>query len=162
MIKAIVFLSVDQMTYYPADANTVVVSILDASEAHHRPPLAGFHDVLRLVFEDTYEEVKCAVPGDWPDEPTDEEHRQFAQGKGERVPALSNARAITEFLLTHQHTPREFTLVAHCFGGISRSAAVAVWAAVRFGVPISNADMRSTDWANARLIRLMDKADGRR
>ena len=162
MIKEILFLSVDQMKRIKPSLDTVVVSILDASERAHRPRLAGFKSVLCLEFEDTYEEIKLAGEGAWPDEPTDVEHARFAQGRGERIPTLTDARAIVEFVQRHQECPEEVTLIAHCFGGISRSAAVAVWTSVRYWIPIANANMRSTDGANKRLMRLMDKAAGRR
>lgn len=160
MFKEILFLGVDSMRHIRPSQSTVVISILDRSEAESRPRLGGFRGVLTLEFEDTYEEIKLAKPGSWPDDPTDDEHVQFAQGQGERVPTLTDATKIIEFLKKHNSSPETFTLVVHCYGGISRSAAVASWAAVRYWVPI--ATMRSTDYANKRLMRLMDKADNRR
>lgn len=159
MFKEVLFLSVDQMKAYKPSLDTVVISILDRSESAKRPRLGGFRSVLSLEFEDTYEEVKCAAPGSWPDEPTDEEHAQFAQGPGERVPTLTDARKIVEFLDRHHQTFDQLVLVVHCYGGISRSAAVASWAASRYWAPIGT--MRGTDYANKRLMRLMDKAAGR-
>lgn len=159
MYKEVLFLNVDQMTMYKPSMDTVVVSILDRSEEKHRPKFDGFRSVLTLQFEDTYEEMKLAEAGGWPDEPTDDEHLRFAQARGERVPTLSDAKKIVEFLDTHHQTFDQLTLIAHCYGGISRSAAVASWAAVRYWAPI--ATMRSTDYANKRLLRLLDKAAGR-
>lgn len=160
MIKEILFLSVQQMKRLKPSLDTVVVSILDNSESESRPRLGGFHSVLSLAFEDTYEEVKMAEPGSWPDEPTDEEHARFSQGPGERVPTLTDARKIVEFIERHQQSSNNLILVAHCHGGISRSAAVASWTAVRYWVPITT--RCSTDYANKRLLRLMDKAADRR
>lgn len=160
MFKEVLFLSAEKMAMFKPSLNVVVVSILDRSEEHNRPPLEGFRDVLRLHFEDTYEEGKLAKAGDWPDDPTDEEHARFAQHRGERVPTLTDAKAIVEFLAKHHGTFEQLTLLAHCQGGISRSAAVATWTAVRYWAPINS--VMSTDWANKRLIRLMDKAAGRR
>jgi predicted protein tyrosine phosphatase len=159
MFKEVIFLSAEKMHLFKPSADVVVVSILDKSEEKDRPTLQGFRDVLRLQFEDTYEELKLVEKGGWPDEPTDEEHARFAQGRGERVPTLSNAREIVEFLDKHHQTFDHLTLVAHCHGGISRSAAVASWAATRYWAPINC--MMSTDWANPRLMRLMNKAAGR-
>lgn len=158
MIEDIVFLSVDQMKRVRPCTNTVVVSILDLSEAQYRPRLAGFRSVLVLNFEDTYEETKLAAPGSWPDEPTDAEHARFCQGRGERIPTLTDARKIVDFLFRHHCSDEPLKLVVHCYGGVSRSAAVAAWASERFLVPIGNRDMRSTEYANKRLLRLMDKA----
>lgn len=160
MFKEVIFLSAEQMGLFKPSHDVVVVSILDKSEEHNRPSLEGFRDVLRLHFEDTYEECKLAELGSWPDEPSDEQHARFAQGRGERVPTLTDAAAIVEFLAKHHGTFDQLTLVAHCQGGISRSAAVASWAAVRYWAPINS--VMTTDWANKRLIRLMDKAAGRR
>ena len=160
MLTEIVFFGIDEMKQLPPCAGTVVVSILDQSEASQRPSLAGFRDVLAMQFEDTYEELKLAKPGDWPDEPSDAQHDRYRQGKGERVPALSDARRIVDFLKQHHDSREPLKLVVHCYGGISRSAAVASWAAVRFFVPLNTS--RSTDRANSRLLRLMDKADNRR
>lgn len=157
MFKEVMFLSAEKMAMLKPSVDAVVVSILDNSEEHNRPKLEGFRDVIRLQFEDTYEECKLAKAGSWPDEPTDEEHARFAQGRGERVPTLSDAQAIVAFLDKHHQTFDQLTLVAHCQGGISRSAAVASWAAVRYWAPLVDC-MMTTDWANKRLIRLLDKA----
>lgn len=158
MIKDIVFLSVDQMKRVRPSTTSVVVSILDHSEAQYRPRLAGFRSVLTLDFEDTYEETKLAAPGSWPDEPSDAEHARFCQGRGERIPSLTDARKIVDFLFRHHRSDEALNLVVHCYGGVSRSAAVAAWASERFHVPIGNRDMRSTEYANKRVLRLLDKA----
>lgn len=157
MFREIHFLSAPEMKRVkPSDA-VVVVSILDASEEHaRRKHFRGFRGVLKLGFEDTYEEAKLAQAGWWPDEPTDEEHARFAQQRGERICTLTDATKIVNFLVRHAEMPDSFTLIAHCFGGVSRSAAVAHWASARFFVPI--ATQRSVEYANKRLLRLMDKA----
>lgn len=161
MFKEVMFLSAEKMRMLKPSMDSVVVSILDKSEEHNRPKLEGFRDVIRLHFEDTYEECKLAEAGSWPDEPTDEEHARFAQGRGERVPTLSDAQVIVAFLDKHHQTFDQLTLVAHCQGGISRSAAVAAWASARYWAPLVDC-MMTTDWANKRLIRLLDKAAGRK
>jgi predicted protein tyrosine phosphatase len=160
MIKDIDFLSVAQMRRVRPSLDTVVVSILDNSESTERPRLAGFRSVLSLEFEDTSEESKKHEPGSWPDEPTDEEHARFALYPGERAPTLTDAERIVEFIRRHHASPDALNLVVHCHGGISRSAAVAHWASARLWVPMSNANMRSTDRANPRLLRLLDRAAG--
>ncbi len=159
MFKEVIFMSAEKMALFKPCLNTVVVSVLDRSEEHRRPALTGFRDVLRLKFEDTYEEGKLAQLGSWPDEPTDEEHARFCQGRGERIATLTDAQAIVDFLAKHHDTFDQLTLVAHCMAGISRSSAVASWASVRYWAPI-NCTM-STEWANPRLMRLMNKAAGR-
>jgi predicted protein tyrosine phosphatase len=159
MFKEVIFLGAEQMAMFKPSLDTVVVSILDKSEEHHRPPLEGFRDVLRLQFFDTWEETKLAVPESWPDEPTEEEHVRFARGD-EKVPALSHAQEIVAFLDKHHQTFDQLTLVAHCKGGISRSAAVAGWAAARYWAPLTS--IMTTEHANPRLMRLLNKAAGRK
>lgn len=158
MLKEILFLSVDQVKKFVPTGSEVVVSVLDLSEEWARPIFSGWKDVLCLSFEDVYEECKLSEPWAWPDEPTAEEHSRFCMGKGERIPTLSDAREIVSFVRRHAECEDEVTLVAHCFGGISRSAAIASWASARFWVPIGNSDMKTTDFANKRLVRLLDKA----
>lgn len=159
MFKEVVFFGVDQMLLLPPSLDTVVISILDRSEEGSRPRLDGFREVLTLQFEDTYEEVSGDKPGDWPDEPSDDDHFLYSQGPGERVPSLSDAKRIVEFLDRHHQTFEQLVLAVHCYAGISRSAAVASWASTRYWAPLG--DMRSTDFANTRLVRLLNKAAGR-
>ncbi|WP_150126670.1 hypothetical protein [Burkholderia cenocepacia] len=159
MITEILFLSVAQMRKIKPSAHAVVISILDRSEAHERPRLGGFRSVLTLDFEDTSEEAKLAHAGQWPDEPSDEEHARFCQGKGERVPTLSDARQIVDFIERHRASPEPLSLYVHCHGGVSRSAAVAEFASVLLWLPIGST--RSIERANPRLRRLLNKAAGR-
>lgn len=153
MITSIDFLSLDKFRGLKPDPATVVVSILDQEEAPRRPRLAGWRSVLAMTFEDTYEENKYSSVM-WPLEPTDEEHARFCQAKGNRVPALSDARQLVEFLHKHGTSTEQLKLVVHCYGGISRSAAVATWAAARFWLPLP----RAADYPNMRLLRLLDVA----
>lgn len=156
MFVDIKFLSIGQVKRLKYSNDTVVVSILDDSEQRERPPLRGFRATLKLCFEDSYEEAKLAKAGDWPDEPTDEEHAKYCQSRGERVPTLTDATRIASFLDRYARAEIPLKLVVHCYGGVSRSAAVALWAANRYGVNISTAV--STGNANKRLLRLLDKA----
>jgi predicted protein tyrosine phosphatase len=158
MFKEILFLNAEEMRRLPPSLDTVVVSMLDKSEEPARPALEGFLDVLRLQFEDTYEEAHDEPPGSWPDEPVAHEYRRFTVCDGERPPMLSDARAIVEFLARHQRAPQPLRLVVHCFGGVSRSVAVANWASARFWVPIRG--QSGLDSGNPRLLRLLDKAAG--
>jgi predicted protein tyrosine phosphatase len=159
MLKDIVFLSVNKMKRFRPDKDTIVISILDSSEAADRPRLKGFRGVLSLEFEDIAEEHHKVEAGAWPDEPTSEEHKQFAS-RGERLPALSDAARIVTYLQHHHASPDPVNLVVHCHGGISRSAAVAEWASVRYWIPISLLKDQSTERANPRLLRLLNKAAG--
>lgn len=156
MFREVVFLSLDKFKRIRPSTGVAVISILDQDEGLRRPRLAGFRDVLVMDFEDTYEERKLAAAGAWPDNPTDEEHQRFAQGRGERIPTLADAERIVAFLAKHRHSPESLQLLVHCHQGVSRSAAVALWTSVNFRVPLGTSF--STDHANPRLLRLMDKA----
>lgn len=155
MIKDIEFLSLTQMRRRRRTLDTVVVSVLDESELRKdgRPRLGGFRSTLALTFEDTAEE-----PGapQWPNEPDEVEHRVFASHLEERVPSLSDAKRIVDFVNEHHRSPEQLHLVAHCFGGISRSAAIAEWASARCWAPILE---KTPDRSNPRLLRLLHQAN---
>lgn len=153
MFQSIQYLSLDKMKALSPSRDTVVISILDRYEAPRRPALAGWHDSLVMSFEDTFEENKYSSAM-WPDEPTDDEHARYCQGKGERVPALSDARAMADFMLHHGRTSVPLHLLVHCYQGVSRSAAVAQWASARFFVGLT----REPTYPNLRVLRLLDKA----
>jgi predicted protein tyrosine phosphatase len=157
MIRAIEFRSLAAMKKLRPAMDTVVISILDGTEREGRPRLAGFRSVLCLDFEDTYEEAAGAAPGSWPEMPTVEQHRRYAVDPGERTVTLADARRIVDFIMEHHRSPESLRLVAHCKGGISRSAAVAEWAAGRLYLPIENTNV-STEAANKRVLRLLDRA----
>jgi len=156
MLTETLFYSLEQMRLVKPIGDAVVVSILDRSEAAGRPLFSGYRDALRLGFEDTAEEYKLAEAGAWPDNPTDAEHERFAQGKGERVPTLRDAQEIVAFLRKHRSSAEQLKLLVHCKAGISRSAAVAAWAAAAMWIPLGTS--RSTAYANPRVLRLLDKA----
>lgn len=157
MITSIQFLSLEEFLQVEASPQVVVVSVLDHSEAHRRPALTGFGDVLALEFEDAWEDEGIR----WPDDPTPEQHTLFAGGLAEVVPSLAHARDIHAFVMRHHRSAKASSLVVHCYGGISRSAAIAQWFASVLWVPLSNPHERDTDHANPRLLRLLDKASGR-
>lgn len=159
------FLSVNEAKRLKPSLSAVIISILDNSEEAERPRHLGrFKDHLVLNFEDVYEEVDAGFSGPfWSDQMTAEEHVLRVMGRGERAPELSDALRIVEFLRKHHHNPDPTRLYVHCFGGISRSAAVAEWAAVALSVPLPQLGdgEHSTDGANKRLLRLLDRAAGR-
>lgn len=157
LFKSVTFTSLEEMKKIPPDNSTIVISILDLDEElrFKRPNLEGFKDSLTLSFEDTFEECKLKSENDWPDEPSDFEHSIFCQSKNEKVPALSDAVKIINFIRKHRN--QDLTLIVHCFGGISRSAAVASWISTKFWVPL-NTD-KSLENANPRVLRLLDKAN---
>lgn len=160
MLHEVIFCGVDGVQHVRRSEDTVVISILDRSEAASRPKLSGFGEALILEFEDTSESDDEVKAGRFlPDQINGEEHGNYCGHHGEQVSTIDDARQIVDFLHRHHQSPYPVSLLVHCFAGISRSAAVAQWAARRFRIPIT-CD-RSTDYANPRLLRLLDKADGR-
>jgi predicted protein tyrosine phosphatase len=134
----------------------VVVSMLAASEEYARPTLERFAHVLCLQFEDWSEEL-AKYPDFWPDDPTESENASLACAPGEKVFSLSDAKAIVDFVLAHHGSPASVDLVAHCHGGVSRSAAVALWVSARLKLPMPA--NRDSSGANERVLRLLQKAD---
>ena len=162
MIREVLFLSVAQMRHVKPSRQAVVVSVLDRSEEWERPDFSGFLDSLCMSFEDTAEETKLASAWQWPDNPSDNEHARFAQGRGERIPTLDDAVSIAAFIGRYHASPEDLTLYAHCHGGVSRSAAIAVFVSVWLAAPIPDLSLRSADFFNPRVLRLLNKAVGRR
>lgn len=66
----------------------------------------------------------------------------------------NDARKVVRFLSHYAEKEEGYDLVVHCHAG--RSAAVAQFAADRFGAPIVNANP-DTSGANRRLLRLLGK-----
>jgi predicted protein tyrosine phosphatase len=160
MLTSVQFLKVDQMWELVPCENTVVVSVLDNAESKQRPPLEGFHAALALTFEDSFEECAGDPVGSWSDEPTVEEHFAYSWRKTgfERVLTLSEARRLYAFLAEQQAKPEGLELVVHCFGGVSRSAAIALWVSRKWDVPLEDVNEHGTEYANQRVMRLLDKA----
>lgn len=160
MLYEVIFCGVDGVQHVRRSEDTVVISILDRSEAASRPELSGFGETLILEFEDISESDDDVEAGRfWPDQISGEEHCVYCGHHGEQVSTIDDAIQIVDFLHRHHQSPYPVSLLVHCFAGISRSAAVAHWAALCFRIPIT-CD-RSTDYANPRLLRLLDKADGK-
>lgn len=158
MIKEICFCPIDGVNSFKQIRPTVLISILDKGERAKRESTikySGFIDVLKLSFEDTYEEVKLSSKL-WEDEPSEEEHALHAMDKGERAPTLSDALEIKNFFLKHHGNQEEIDLLVHCYGGISRSAAVAYFLSTKFFIPLNTC--RCTDSSNKRVLRLLEKA----
>lgn len=161
MITEIKFYDLARIKKLKPCLDTIVISVLDLSERNSRPKLGGFKNILSLTFEDTYEECKLASAGSWPDSPTDAEHALFCQSAGEKIPTISDAMQISSFLQKHHFSEEPVKLAVHCYAGISRSAAIAQWASAYFWVPLTLLPHQSIDYANPRLIRLLNKSVGR-
>jgi predicted protein tyrosine phosphatase len=137
--------------------NVVAISITDPDErpAKVRP---GFRAVLRLSFHDIMEESLGLNVGDLPDlHPRHAVGVRLFWGQAELCDA-NDARRVLTFLDHHANSAEKLHLVVHCHAGISRSAAVAAFAADRFGIEIDQANP-DTSCANTRLLRLLGKVD---
>lgn len=156
MFKDIIFCSVDSVASLKRPSRLALVSILDRSEESHRPDLSRFGKVLTMHFEDMFEEAQGMEPGSIADTPTDAEHAKYGWGKGERLMTLQDAKDIVDFVLKAAQDPRIETLAVHCYAGISRSAAVALFFSLKLAVPLDTC--ASTDFANPRVLRLLEKA----
>ena len=134
------------------EPNMVVISIAADDEF---PTLLDrpFADVLQLNFHDVSEESLGISIGTIPDvSPT-----QKLIINGKVLPDYNDAIAIIEFLNKHNCEDFNYTLVCHCEGGVSRSAAVAKFASLMYKARIAGID-DDTSLANPRLLRLLYKA----
>jgi len=157
MLTAIRFLSLAEFNLLSPDPRMVVISILDRAESGERPLLSGFRSALELEFYDAYESSGEA----WPDHVDLQDAPNLCGIHfGERPPSIADAAAIASFCQRHHASQEKLVLVAHCFAGLSRSAAVAAWASGHFRVPLDNPHGRDTRLANPRLTRLLKLATG--
>ena len=134
------------------EPNMVVISIAADDEF---PALLdrSFADVLRLNFHDISEESIGISIGTVPDvSPT-----QKLTINGKVLPDYNDAIAIIEFLNKYNLEDFNYTLVCHCEGGVSRSAAVVKFVSLMYKVRIAGMD-DDTSLANPRLLRLLIKA----
>ncbi len=160
MLKDVLFMGVREAMKLEPRQDTVIISILDQFEEHNRPDhLHLFRDHLILNFVDTFER-----PGeqDWPDQMSEEEHKLACTWDEDKAPELSDALRIVEFINRYHDAPEEVRLIAHCHGGVSRSAAVAKWAGEFYRVPLPQLGdgIHLLDGANPRVLRLLAKAAG--
>lgn len=158
MIKTAVFISLASFAYVKRAPGTIVISIGDVGDK--QPCLEGFAGSIRLEFVDLYEEAIGAQVGDLPDL-----HPQHASGarlffQKDELPDYNDASKVNHFLAYYAALPESYDLVVHCQAGISRSAAVAQFAADRYNAELIGANP-DTSAANRRLLRLFNKvADG--
>jgi len=161
MLKEVLFMGVREASRLEPSHTTVIISILDQFEEHNRPPrLREFKDYLILNFVDTSEQ-----PGEphWPDRMSEAEHRAACTWDEDQAPELADAQRIVEFVNRHHRAAEAVTLVVHCYGGVSRSAAVAQWVGETLGVsmPQLGNDIHTLEGANPLVLRLLHMtADG--
>lgn len=133
------FLSRDEAEIEPGHRDGVIISMTDPCTA---PPLLGPHwrDVLRLAFFDADDTIAAEI-----------------EREGLRVCQPGDARRILAFIERWHTEPNgPVELVTHCEQGISRSAAVARFAAVRHGLAFRWAH----PYYNDRVVRLLEEAAG--
>ena len=157
--------------FFPKDAihgishktrmSAVMVSILSSVDGEFpRPNLANFVSNLSLDFVDCYEDVLNIPIGGWGNqlENLPGRFKGSSAGFNEHGPTLTHARQIQRFLATHQEHPEQLVVMAHCFGGISRSAAVAEYASSRYHIPVAG-NYTDLSRANPRLLYLLWQAE---
>lgn len=160
MLKDIHFMGYREANFLEPRWDTVVISILDPTEEEVRPPqLHEFRDTLELTFVDVFEEHGKQS---WPDEMSAQEHAAATSMATGKAAEIIDAQRIVEFINRHHESTEVVTLVVHCYGGVSRSAAVAKWAGKTYAAPLPQLDdgIHDLEGANPRVMRLLEKAYG--
>lgn len=156
MLKSVCFISRAAAEMMLPAADTVMISISAPDEGLANIP-EGYRSVLRVEFYDLYEEVLGIPVGSLPDACPNE---QPVLWKVFHLPDANHALKIFQLIEHHSTQEEPVHLIVHCHAGVSRSAAVAMFVADRYGCPIDNANP-DTSAANARLLRLLNKiSDG--
>jgi predicted protein tyrosine phosphatase len=131
-IQSVQFMSIDEAECFAPVQPTVAISMLSPGRAPARlaPQIQA---VLRLYFHD-------GVPKD-------------SNPAGTVLFSAEHAREVIEFL-RHQHArPEPLHLLIHCEAGISRSAAIAVFAASECRVSLAGQFAFLNPWVLATLVR---------
>lgn len=153
MIRSVCFLSRQAIeNHLKARKGMAIISITDTDAPPARLPKGVLS--LRLSFEDLSEESLRVPAGYFPDmlmAPLAVTYDCYT------LPDGYHAQKIVDFIRRRAASPYMHDIVAHCEAGISRSAAVAQFVALHYGVPIDQANP-DTSAANARLLRLLNKA----
>lgn len=151
MIKTIRFVSQQYMEHrIEPQLNLAVISITTPGDSPAQIE-KGFHSILRLEFDDLYEENLHEMVGDIPDASLN----GYLLWHNLRLPDINHAIAIINFLdkLTCRH------VIVHCHAGVSRSAAVAQFVADKYGAVLYGQHEDSdTKCLNKRIFRLLNKA----
>lgn len=155
MLKSIAFMSLAAVKKLQPNATAAVISIRDSSRSQELPSFDGYLRVLPIHMMDVAEEHWRYPPGAWADEPTATQHAEYCESPDDFAPSLSHARVINRFLLELHADISAVDVVVHCSQGVSRSAAVAGWAADRFGIPLIDPAGQGLNEANPRLLRLL-------
>lgn len=132
MINSVEFLSVDEACAFVPRCRTVAISMLSPKRVPAQLH-SSIKEVLRLHFHDSVPADKNLVPEDY----------------------FSNAQAqqIIDFIRKHHASAESCHLLIHCEAGISRSAAVAVFAASECRVPLSGQFAFLNPWVLTMLVK---------
>jgi predicted protein tyrosine phosphatase len=146
MIKTVKFISQMEVEHHEIPSpNTAIISICaPGSKARIKN---GFNAVLRLWFDDLYEENIHECVGAIPDLNGD----KGVFWHNLRLPDANHAKAIIDFLNSLDERCDHITV--HCHAGISRSAAVAQFISEAYGAEL----LKDTKFANKRVLRLLRK-----
>ncbi len=154
MLKSVCFISRRAVeNHLKPTPDIAIISIKDPDGKPVRLP-RGVSST-RLEFHDLYEEALNLPVGAFPDAitpPLAVFHANFI------LPDTHHAWQIIRFIRLQAEKPNPIDLIVHCEAGISRSAAVAMFVADRYAVPIDQANP-DTSCANKRLLRLLNKID---
>lgn len=131
-IDSVEFLSVDEASAFIPCCRTVAISLLSPKcvpvQLHN-----SIEEVLRLYFHDLVPVDKSFVP--------------------EGYFSIAQAQQIIEFIRKHHASAESCHMLIHCEAGISRSAAVAVFAASECGIPLSGQFAFLNPWVLATLVK---------
>lgn len=132
MIKSIEYLSLKDALEFEPQVPTIAISILspDRNAATLHPQI---DPVLRLYFEDT-----TGKEGTTP---------------GPGIFNTDQAREILDFIRHHRDKQESCHLLVHCEAGISRSAAVAVFAASECSIPLTGQFAFLNPWVLSVLVK---------
>lgn len=133
------------------EPNMVAISIVAPDESPSSLD-RQFTAVLKLDFHDVSEESFNVMVGSIPDT-SSTDSKLIMNGKV--LPDYKHAQAIIKFLKKYSQDENYYTLIVHCKGGISRSAAVIKFAMSKLEGMLVDGD---TSLANPRLLRLLNKA----
>ena len=156
MLNSVEFMSLKTAISLASSPTVAIISIRDSSTVLDLPTFRGFREVLPLHMLDICEEHALQAPGSWAEEPTDAQHLQYCEIPDNFAPSLSHAQAIRAFVDRLHDCADEIDLVVHCSAGVSRSAAVACWAAERFGIALRDRAGVGLGDANPRMLRLLN------
>lgn len=159
MINTVEFMSLRAVKSVLADSSMAIVSVRDSSTLGDLPGFDEFLDVLPLHMLDVCEEHFMVKPGTWVDEPNPDQHLAYCGIPGNFAPAMSHAKALFAFFESLHAYPDPIDVLVHCSAGISRSAAVALWASERYAVPLLDRADVGLQEANPRVLRLLRSLD---